>query len=130
MRLKCLGYPDDSPEVEYCHRELRKLAIDGAEGGTTRLQPCKSPVWDTALTVRALAAAGVAPENPVLREAVGWLLRQQIRRRGDWAETVGAEPGGWCFQYTNDFYPDCDDTAMALMALATQFCGCPAVPGG
>jgi squalene-hopene/tetraprenyl-beta-curcumene cyclase len=128
IALKCLGYPDDSPEVEYCHRELRKLALDDAEAGATRMQPCKSPVWDTALAVRALAAAGIVPENPVLREAVGWLLRQQIRRRGDWAETVNAEPGGWCFQCTNDFYPDCDDTAMALMALGTQFSGPPA-PG-
>ncbi len=121
IALKCLGYPDDSPEVESCHRELRKLAIDDPQAGAARVQPCKSPVWDTALAVRALAAAGVAAENPVLREAVAWLLRQQIRRRGDWAQTVDAEPGGWCFEYTNDFYPDCDDTAMALMALGTQF---------
>src|SRR3989442_1340096 len=26
-------------------------------------------------------------------------------------------PGGWAFQYHNDFYPDLDDTAMVLMAL-------------
>jgi squalene-hopene/tetraprenyl-beta-curcumene cyclase len=130
IALKCLGYPDDSPEVEYCHRELRKLVIDDPLTGAARVQPCKSPVWDTALVVRALAAAGVAAESPVLREAVGWLLRQQIRRRGDWTETVEAEPGGWCFEYTNDFYPDCDDTAMALMALGTQFAGgAAAVPG-
>ena len=28
------------------------------------------------------------------------------------------EPGGWVFEYRNDFYPDTDDTAMVLMALA------------
>jgi squalene-hopene/tetraprenyl-beta-curcumene cyclase len=28
------------------------------------------------------------------------------------------EPGGWCFEYENGFYPDVDDTAMVLMALA------------
>jgi squalene-hopene/tetraprenyl-beta-curcumene cyclase len=39
---------------------------------------------------------------------------------GDWAETVDAEPGAWCFEYHNDFYPDSDDTAMVLMALEEQ----------
>jgi squalene-hopene/tetraprenyl-beta-curcumene cyclase len=89
--------------------------------GTARLQPCKSPVWDTAIAVRALAAAGTRPDNPAMREAIAWLLGRQIGRRGDWARTVDAEPGGWCFEYANDFYPDSDDTAMVLMALQTQF---------
>jgi squalene-hopene/tetraprenyl-beta-curcumene cyclase len=123
VALKCLGYPDDSPEVRYCHEELRKLTIDDRRTGAARLQPCKSPVWDTALAVRALAASGLRPENPALREAIDWLLARQIKRRGDWTETVDAEPGGWCFEYANDFYPDCDDTAMVLMALQTQFSG-------
>jgi squalene-hopene/tetraprenyl-beta-curcumene cyclase len=48
-------------------------------------------------------------------------LKQQIRRPGDWSETVAVPPGGWCFEYANDFYPDVDDTAMALMALRAQF---------
>jgi squalene-hopene/tetraprenyl-beta-curcumene cyclase len=39
---------------------------------------------------------------------------------------VAAEPGGWCFEYNNDFYPDSDDTAMVLMALAEPFCDRPA----
>ncbi|MBN1393713.1 MAG: terpene cyclase/mutase family protein [Pirellulales bacterium] len=121
VALKCLGYPDDSPQMQYCREELRRLVIDDESSGTSRLQPCRSPVWDTAISVRALAASGVRPENPALREAIQWLLARQIRRRGDWAETVSAEPGGWCFEYNNDFYPDCDDTAMVLMALQTRF---------
>ncbi len=125
IALKCLGYPDDSPEVEYCHAELQKLVIEDEDRGTARLQPCKSPVWDTAISVRALAASGLQPDNPAMREAVRWLLAKQIKRRGDWAETVAAEPGGWCFEYANDYYPDCDDTAMVLMALQTQFSASP-----
>jgi squalene-hopene/tetraprenyl-beta-curcumene cyclase len=123
IALKCLGYPDDSPEVQYCYEELRKLTIEDEKTGAMRLQPCKSPVWDTALAVRALATSGVRPENPALREAISWLRARQIKRRGDWTETVAIEPGGWCFEYANDFYPDCDDTAMVLMALQTQFAG-------
>jgi squalene-hopene/tetraprenyl-beta-curcumene cyclase len=121
VALKCLGYPDQSPEVQYCHIQLRDLVLEDKEAGTARLQPCKSPVWDTAISVRALAQSGVRPENPAIREAVDWLLKRQIVRRGDWAETVDAEPGGWCFEWANDFYPDSDDTAMALLALKTQF---------
>jgi len=121
VALKCLGYPDDSPEMEYCHRQLQGLVLEDKEAGTARLQPCKSPVWDTAITLRALAAAGVRPDNPAMTEGIEWLLDRQITRRGDWSATVAAEPGGWCFEYANDFYPDCDDTAMVLLALETQF---------
>ena len=121
VALKCLGYPDDSPEVQYCRQQLQDLVLEDEQSGTARLQPCKSPVWDTAITIRALAASGIRPDNPAIREAIEWLLTRQITRRGDWAETVDVEPGGWCFEYANDFYPDCDDTAMALLALQTQF---------
>lgn len=121
VALKCLGYPDDSPEVQECHKQLLDLVLENDENDTVRLQPCKSPVWDTAITVRALAASGLRPEHPAIREAVNWLLEQQIRDRGDWSETVDAEPGGWCFEWANRFYPDNDDTVMVLLALQTQF---------
>ena len=68
-----------------------------------------------------LAASGVGAERPSLRHAFRWLLDRQAKSPGDWAETVRAEPGGWYFEYANEFYPDSDDTAMALMALQTQF---------
>ena len=121
IALKSLGYPDDSTEVQYCRERLEGLVLEDEATGRVRVQPCKSPVWDTAITVRALAASGLRGDNPALRQAVDWLLARQIRQRGDWAETVRAEPGGWCFEYANDFYPDCDDTAMVLMALHSQF---------
>ena len=121
VALKCLGYPDDSSEVQYCRQQLLDLVLEDEETDTARLQPCKSPVWDTAITVRALAASGMRPESPAMCEAIEWLLARQITRRGDWAETVDVEPAGWCFEYANDFYPDCDDTAMALLALQSRF---------
>jgi squalene-hopene/tetraprenyl-beta-curcumene cyclase len=47
------------------------------------------------------------------------LLAKEVRREGDWSLTnPGLEPGGWFFEYRNAFYPDTDDTAMVLMALA------------
>ena len=57
VALKCLGYRDDSAEVAYCHEHLDGLIIEDED--SLRLQPCKSPVWDTAITLRALAASGV-----------------------------------------------------------------------
>jgi len=119
IALKCLGYEDDSPEMVYCHERLAGLVIE--EGDTARLQPCKSPVWDTAITLRALAAGGVPPRDQAITRAAQWLLDRQILGKGDWANTVDAEPGGWCFEHANDYYPDVDDTTMVLMALAEQF---------
>jgi squalene-hopene/tetraprenyl-beta-curcumene cyclase len=121
IALKCLGYGDDSPAARYCHEHLQELLIE--EEDTVRLQPCKSPVWDTAITLRAVAAAGLPPSHSASRRAVDWLLSQQIHRKGDWSETVAAEPGGWCFEYSNEFYPDVDDTIMVVMALAGQMEG-------
>jgi squalene-hopene/tetraprenyl-beta-curcumene cyclase len=120
LALKCLGYADDSPEVLYCQKQLEDLVIEDPENGNARLQPCKSPVWDTAITLRALSLGGLQPKMPPMRKAVAWLLRQQISRLGDWSQTVDVEPGGWCFEHANAFYPDADDTAMVLMALHAQ----------
>lgn len=59
--------------------------------------------------------------DPSQRAAIAWLLERQIDKPGDWSQTVAAQPGGWCFEHANDFYPDLDDTAMAVMALWRQF---------
>jgi squalene-hopene/tetraprenyl-beta-curcumene cyclase len=121
IALKCLGYVEDSLEICECRRQIDDLIIQDPKTGSVRIQPCKSPVWDTAITVCALSEAGVHRDRPEMRRAVDWLLQKQISRPGDWSETVDVEPGGWAFEYNNDFYPDSDDTAMALMAIHTQF---------
>jgi squalene-hopene/tetraprenyl-beta-curcumene cyclase len=123
IALGCLGCADDSAEVREAHRQLESLILEDRAGGSIRLQPCKSPVWDTAIALRALESAGLDKTGPEASRAAGWLLAREIRRRGDWAQTVRAEPGGWCFEYRNDFYPDVDDTIMVLMALQGQPAG-------
>jgi squalene-hopene/tetraprenyl-beta-curcumene cyclase len=116
ISLRCLGYTDDSPEMRYALRQLDDLMIE--EEDTLRLQPCFSPVWDTALAVNALAMAD-APEDEALERAADWLFDREVRRPGDWSlMNPGLEPGGWFFEYRNGFYPDVDDTAMVLMGLA------------
>ncbi len=131
VALRCLGYDDDSPQAQECHKQLEALIIEDDragfddtgfdDSGTIRIQPCKSPVWDTAITARALADCGVGPNHPGFCRSVDWLLDKQILVPGDWSETVDARPGGWAFEYANNFYPDMDDTAMVLMALQAQF---------
>ena len=118
IALECLGYADDSAEVRYCDETLDGLILEDER--STRIQPCKSPVWDSSITMRALADAGYKTDDERVERGAQWLLAQEIRRPGDWADTVRAEPAGWCFEYANAFYPDLDDTAMVLMALASH----------
>ncbi|MBX9628772.1 MAG: squalene--hopene cyclase [Gemmataceae bacterium] len=115
--LKALGVPADDPEMRWVLKQLADLEI--REGDTLRLQPCLSPVWDTALSLIAVADAGQPANSPEADAAVAWLLAKECRHLGDWAKTVrGVEPGGWFFEYRNAFYPDTDDTSMVLIALA------------
>lgn len=118
VALKSLGYADDSNEVLECLRQLEALIIE--ENGAVRLQPCKSPVWDTALSLRALAAAGSTASDPAVGKAMGWLLDKEVRSPGDWQKNVKAEAGGWFFEHHNQFYPDVDDTIVVMMALREQ----------
>ena len=52
------------------------------------MQPCFSPVWDTAQAVSTLGEAGVAKNDPRLLKAADWLLSKEIRHKGDWADNV------------------------------------------
>jgi squalene-hopene/tetraprenyl-beta-curcumene cyclase len=117
VSLRCLGYADDSPEMRWALAQLEALMIEEKE--TLRLQPCFSPVWDTALTLNALADTGLTARHPAIRSGIRWLLEREVRRPGDWSVmNPGLEPAGWFFEYRNGFYPDTDDTAMVLTALA------------
>ncbi|MCC6512326.1 MAG: squalene--hopene cyclase, partial [Pirellulaceae bacterium] len=120
IALECLNFDADSPEIRYCDDKLNALVYSAADGSHLRVQPCQSPVWDTTIVIRALDAAGVSSADPHLQAATEWLLNKQVTRPGDWSERTQVEPGGWFFEFHNEFYPDVDDTIMALMALRTQ----------
>lgn len=82
------------------------------------LQPCISPVWDTALTGLALLDSGLSVRHPSLAKASAWLIDRQILTKGDWAvKKPFLAPGGWAFEFCNNWYPDVDDTAVVLMFL-------------
>jgi squalene-hopene/tetraprenyl-beta-curcumene cyclase len=116
VALRCLDYEDDSAPMQWAWRQLDDLIIE--EGETVRIQPCVSPVWDTAIAAIALADGRTDDDHPALTQAVGWLLAQEIRNPGDWhVRRPGVEPSGWSFEYRNEHYADIDDTAMVLLAI-------------
>jgi len=100
-------------------REINFLArYEIEDADTLRVQPCISPLWDTAIAMVSLEEAGLDPSHPSLLAASRWLVDNQILGPGDWqVKNEKAEPGGWAFEFRNDFYPDVDDTAFVLMAL-------------
>jgi squalene-hopene/tetraprenyl-beta-curcumene cyclase len=82
------------------------------------LQPCVSPVWDTSLTGLALLHSGIGKDDPALTNACIWLSSKQVFRKGDWSvKRPNLEPGGWAFEFENNWQPDVDDTAVVMMFL-------------
>jgi squalene-hopene/tetraprenyl-beta-curcumene cyclase len=115
MALDVLGYAKDDPIRVEALRQFNNLMVD--DGDRFFFQPCFSPVWDTAICAYALGQA--EPTNASLPLAADWLLSKEIRRKGDWSvKRPNTEPSGWAFEYSNEFYPDIDDTAMAVLALS------------
>ncbi len=83
------------------------------------LQASESSVWDTFLTMTALMDAVETPGScPELLKALDYVLSKENRYYGDWSVKVGknVEPSGWAFQRANNYYPDIDDTAIAICA--------------
>ncbi len=124
LALRCLGYSEDDPQVIRARDEFEKLGIEEPANDvmpepTFRMQPCMSPVWDTGQAVFALGEAGVPKDDARMLKAADWLLSKEVRHKGDWAVKVpNTEPGGWYFEFNNEFYPDTDDTAQVLLALS------------
>ncbi len=114
--LVAMGHGPDDPITAREIAELGKFEIEGRDA--IRVQPCVSPVWDTAIVIVALAEAGVPANHPAMVKAAEWLLDMQIFKPGDWqAKVRDVEPAGWAFEFSNDWNPDVDDTAFVLMAL-------------
>jgi squalene-hopene/tetraprenyl-beta-curcumene cyclase len=117
IALRCLGYSLDDPQMIRAVDEFEALGIEGET--TFRVQPCKSPVWDTAYALFALGEAGVERDDPRMVKAADWMLKKQITHRGDWCVKVkNVAPAGWYFEFNNEFYPDIDDTAQVVLALS------------
>ncbi len=117
IALKALGYKNDNPILQRELHELKRL--EHQETDTLRIEPCFSPVWDTAIVTICLRESGVPADHPQMQRAADWLMEKEIRVYGDWIHKNPAkvEPSGWVFEYQNTWNPDVDDTAMVLLAL-------------
>lgn len=82
-----------------------------------RVQPCVSPVWDTALMAIGLCDA-LSADHKVIAQAISWIRDQQLfHTHGDWrVYRPRLAPGGFSFEYMNTWYPDVDNTAVAILA--------------
>jgi squalene-hopene/tetraprenyl-beta-curcumene cyclase len=117
MGLKGLGYRLTHPVIEKALDASHELIWEF--GDKALCQPCVSPVWDTVLAAKALLEADLPAHDQSLRKTASWLIKNQIFRRGDWSvKRPRLAPGGWAFQFYNEWYPDVDDAAVALCVLA------------
>jgi squalene-hopene/tetraprenyl-beta-curcumene cyclase len=116
LALRCLDYDVNDPIVERGLQAIDNFALETED--TYSVQPCISPVWDTAWVMRALIESGFAPDDPAVVQAGQWLLQKQILDYGDWTlKNHQGKPGAWAFEFDNKFYPDVDDSAVVVMAL-------------
>ncbi len=116
LALRSLNYNAADPIIHRGLQAIDNFAIETED--SYRVQACVSPVWDTALTMRALVDSGLASDHTALVKGGEWLLKQQILDYGDWAvKNKRGKPGAWAFEFTNRFYPDVDDSAVVVMAL-------------
>jgi len=110
------GVAKDDPKWVKGWESVERFLIDKKEG--TLMQACVSPLWDTAIAGNALCDSGLSMDHPALVKAAEWVLHKQIVKKGDWAvKNPHARPGGWAFEFYNERYPDCDDTAEMLIFL-------------
>ncbi|KAM7195556.1 squalene-hopene cyclase [Naviculisporaceae sp. PSN 640] len=143
--IQCLaleGYPVSSHEIqsglqalhdnmwEWFDDDNGKEKTPGKRKDKGRyLQASTSPIWDTLFMSRALldyrqTVASFKAEaddiSGLVKNAIGWIRSKEIRERdiGDWQVLrPGVEPASYSFEYVNRWFPDVDDTAVAVLAL-------------
>lgn len=125
VAFHALGYEENEPLLRKTMKDLEDLGVEDEE--TFHMTPCVSPVWDTAWAALALAESGFPSSDPALKRACDWLLTKEAREYGDWKyKALPCEPGGWYFEYENEFYPDCDDTPVVMKAIQRMNASDPA----
>ncbi|MBR2124570.1 MAG: squalene--hopene cyclase [Acetobacter sp.] len=124
MMYHALGVADTNPHAAIAWKAVQDLVVE--KNDEAYCQPCFSPIWDTGLAGHAVIEAASGPQGLArqetaqnLKKACAWLRNKQILAvKGDWAiRNPTLAPGGWAFQYNNDYYPDVDDTAVVGMLL-------------
>ncbi len=79
IALRSLGYSKTNPVYAKAEKDFAGLFVNDPED--FRIQPCLSPVWDTAINIIALAESGASAEHPALQKAVEWLVKSAAKGR-------------------------------------------------
>lgn len=117
LALVLEGFSVNHPSVRRGIEFMEGFSIRDQIG--KRIQGTVSPIWDTVWMAVALCDACVSPDDKHLKRSLQWVKDRQIldKRIGDWQiYNPGLIPGGYSFQYVNNWYPDTDDTAVAIFA--------------
>jgi squalene-hopene/tetraprenyl-beta-curcumene cyclase len=120
LGLHLLGYRLDHPIIARGLAGLDRFTVkeETPDGLVHRLEACQSPVWDTVLVMVGLGDAGLPADHPAMVKAARWVLNEEVPGPGDWqVRRPDVAPGGWSFEFDNDYYPDTDDTAEVILAL-------------
>ncbi|TQN69588.1 Squalene--hopene cyclase [Colletotrichum shisoi] len=114
--LHAAGFPASHPVMGHLTTAMKDALWEDDNG--LRMQVTIGPVWDTALMTLGLLETGLADDRTDL--SIKWFKDHQIlKTHGDYVVTNprAALPGGWSFQYCNEYFPDNDDTLVCLFAI-------------
>ncbi len=119
MALHTEGYLHDHPVMAKGLGAFKEHWSFKKNGGRY-ICASESIVWDTFLTMLAQLDCGLdLARSESMFRALKWVMGKFITSQGDWQVKVkGVEPGAWAFERANTWYPDVDDTAVALIVLA------------
>ena len=114
------GFKLEDPPIRRALTTMETWAWEDEDG--KRIQLSTSPVWDTALMMKAICISGPHRNAERVRRAADWCKAQQLLGpRSDLAIYCPDLPaGGFAFQYDNPWYPDVDDSAAIILALLDQ----------
>jgi squalene-hopene/tetraprenyl-beta-curcumene cyclase len=106
------------PQIEAGIQALKQWHLE--EDGVVSQQFTDSTTWDTILFLDLLQKIGGSDSKESIERSQNYLLEKQNFHKGDWsARANNANGGAWSFQRVGKWYPDCDDTAFASIALLT-----------
>ncbi|MFV8830539.1 prenyltransferase/squalene oxidase repeat-containing protein [Alkalihalobacterium sp. APHAB7] len=124
--LLSLGYKKNHPFIQNALHGLRNQLC--LTNDFHHIEYCPSTVWDTALLSHGLQQAGVPETDPLIQNAMTYLLSRQHLEFADWAlNNPDTLPGGWGFSDFNTLEPDVDDTTVSLRAIRATVSHHPAL---
>ena len=115
LALMLEGFGIDDSVIVKGLEAVECLAIN--DQGGKRIQPCVGPVWDTLLMSISLVDCSLDAQDKRLLQAISWVKRRQLfGPEGDWrVYNPRSVSGAFSFEYVNNWYPDVDDTAAAII---------------